>query len=294
MKPRVVICASGNLGFTTLLKLQNDFVICGIITDVNSKDIIDWAVLNNKAYFKGNPRKNKLFFKNNIFPAFDFLLSINYLYIIDNDLITLPKKMAINIHGGLLPRYRGRAPHIWAIINGESECGITVHKIDEGCDTGDIIIQKTIPILPNYTGGELLKIFESEYPFLIFKAVELVENGHKLIMQDHSIASYFPKRTPEDGEIDWNWSNERINNWVRALTKPYPGAFSLLNDIKFFIWKVEFFPYPDDDLIKPGQVKKCNDTILVKTGNGIIKIIDYSFEGEFLDKINNFKGKKNE
>lgn len=280
MKNKVVICASGQLGYSVLNKIHHHFDVVGILTDHTSHKIIDWTVSNQKKLFTGNPRKNKDLDSPGYFPQFDFLLSINYLYLIETNLIERPSKMAINIHGGLLPKYRGRAPHIWALINGETECGVTVHKMALGCDTGDIILQESIEINSDTTGGELLKIFEEKYPRMILESVELILRNASLKKQDESQASYYGKRTPEDGEVDWTWENFRIKNWIRALTRPYPGAFTFMDNKKLFIWKVEEV----QDIASMKKVVETGAAIIedgimfVKTTDGFLKISDYSYE----------------
>lgn len=283
MRIKVVICTSGNLGFSSLVKLEKEYEIVGVLTDSSSENIIDWVSQKNIKLFKGNPRGKKVFSSSLFFGEFDFLISINYLYLINSDLINLPKKMAINIHGALLPRYRGRAPHIWAIINNERECGITVHQIDEGCDTGDIILQEKIEITSSTTGGDILKCFEHKYPNMIKSAINAILENKELVKQDETQASYYSKRTPEDGEIDWSWDTLRIKNWIRALTSPYPGAFSYINKTKIIIWNAEEV---NSNLVAfkvagYGMINEENH-LLVQTGSNVIKIKDFQFEGNLM------------
>lgn len=265
-----VLC-SGNLGFQILSKLYSVHEISFVFTDSKSNVIIDFCNKNQIDLFIGNPRNGKcLSFINQ--KDCDILFSINYLFIIDEPLISLPKKHAINIHGSLLPKYRGRTPHVWAIINNEDKTGITAHLIDEKCDNGDIIEQVEIEIFHEDTGAMILEKFNALYWPLIKKIIHNIQNQSiKLIPQNHSKASYFGKRTPNDGKINWNWQKERIYNWVRAQADPYPGAFCYLNDKKVRIDKISFC----DDGFKSDTP---NGTILsfepfkVKTCNGVIQI----------------------
>src|SRR5690554_5519746 len=139
-----VLC-SGNLGFQILLKLFEAHPINFVFTDSKSDRIIKFCKENKLSLFKGNPRRGraKEFIAKN---ECDILISINYLFLIERDVINMGKKLAFNIHGSLLPKYRGRTPHVWSIINGEKYTGTTAHLIDEGCDTGDILEQVKIPI----------------------------------------------------------------------------------------------------------------------------------------------------
>ena len=148
---------------------------------------------------------------------------------------------AINIHGSLLPKYRGSTPHVWAIINGEKEAGITAHFIDESVDNGDIVHQIKVPIQDDDTGAMILKKYNQQYPLLIKKIlIDIKCDSLKVRAQDATKATYFGKRTPEDGHINWNWSKERIRNWIRAQAHPYPGAFFFINNVKVIVNKASF------------------------------------------------------
>ena len=128
--------ASGNLGYDVIRKVAELVVPEFIATDRNSESIINWANKNKIRLFSGNPRNGKLldFLKED---KFEIGLSINYIFLLD-ELIISRFQFPVNFHGSLLPKYRGRTPHVWAIINNEIETGITAHLIDKGCDTGPI------------------------------------------------------------------------------------------------------------------------------------------------------------
>lgn len=214
------ILVSGNLGFIVLNKLIQNYNIQFVLTDSKSIAIIDFCIQNGIKHFIGNPRNGraiKFCSQNKI----DILISVNYLFIIEKDLIELPTRFAFNIHGSLLPKYRGRTPHVWSIINNETKTGITAHLIDEGCDTGDIIEQIEIEIDINDTGGDILDKFNDNYIPLIEKVLTKANsNTLTFIKQNDEFATFFGKRTSEDGKIDWNWQKERIFNWVRAQAYP--------------------------------------------------------------------------
>jgi len=130
---RLGLLVSGNLGSIALTNLESNHHVIFVMTDKNSVSIIDFCKHKKINYFLGNPRGGKCITFIQSFEI-DVLVSVNYLFLIDKDLINFPKKLAFNIHGSLLPKYRGRTPHVWAIINNEKETGITAHRIDEGCD----------------------------------------------------------------------------------------------------------------------------------------------------------------
>ncbi|AWL10340.1 Methionyl-tRNA formyltransferase [Aquirufa nivalisilvae] len=268
---RLGLLVSGGLGAEILIKIGEIHDIVFVFTDRHSLEILDYANLHSIPIFVGNPRNEKTstFIKDK---SIDVLVSVNYLYIIDNQLIGLPSKFAINIHGSLLPKYRGRTPHVWAIINNESETGITAHVIDEGCDTGPILEQIQVRIESEDTGNLILEKYKKLYFPILKDVLTKIESGsYQLTQQDDSLATYFGKRTPEDGQINWNWQRERIRNWVRAQAFPYPGAFSYLQGKKLIIDELVFaergfhFDQPN------GQIISVNP-ILVKTPNGVVQL----------------------
>ena len=269
---KIGVLASGSLGRYTFEKILLKFEVVFVLTDANSFDILTLCRKNKIPCFKGNPRKGKGYnFIKNI--QVDIIISVNYLFLIDNDIIDHSKQLTFNIHGSLLPKYRGRTPHVWAIINNEKETGITAHVIDQGCDTGDIIQQNKIAIEKNDTGNDLLEKFKQEY-FRIIKEViiKVMLNKLHLVKQDEGLATYFGVRKPEDGRINWDWQKERIVNWVRALAKPYPGAYSYINDKKLIIDDVGIISTGYSFDIENGTILASAPNIVVKTTNGALEI----------------------
>ena len=265
---------SGGLGISILKSLFEEYKIEFVFTDKNSKGIIDFCQDANVPTFIGNPRANssKEFLENK---EVEVIASVNYLFLVEKDLIEKPKNMIFNVHGSLLPKYRGRTPHVWSIINNEKITGVTAHLIDEGCDTGDVIRQVAISIEAEDTGADILKKYELVYPEIVSDVLEDIKNNTiKTQPQDISEATYFGKRTPEDGRINWNWQKERIFNWVRAIADPYPGAFTYYQNQKVTIDKIKYvnfgFNYLDDN----GKILNTQP-IIIKTPNGAVEIVKY-------------------
>lgn len=268
---RLGVLASGNLGYSVFKHLIKRNEVAFVMTDKNSLEIINFCNDYKHPIFTGNPRNGKsqgfLIDKN-----IDVLISINYLFLIEEDLIRLPNKLAFNIHGSLLPKYRGRTPHVWAIINNEKEAGITAHIIDRGCDTGDIIEQISVPINYNDTGAMILEKYQKLYVPLIDSVLEKIKNDSiQLVPQENHKSSYFGKRSPKDGKIDWNWQKERIRNWVRAQSNPYPGAFSFYKSQQFIIDEIEFSDFAFNYEMPNGLILS-NRPLLIKTPNGVVEI----------------------
>jgi methionyl-tRNA formyltransferase len=170
----------------------------------------------------------------------DFILVIGWYYMIPEQMLSLPAKGAAGIHGSLLPKYRGNAPFVWAMINGEKETGISFFYFDDGIDTGDIIAQRTIQLEETDTIAQLLDKAQQASVEILLENIPKIEKGIAArVKQDHAQATYFPKRTPEDGLIDWSWDVQRIRNFIRAQTKPYPGAYTIMEGKKIIIWDAD-------------------------------------------------------
>jgi len=160
----------------------------------------------------------------------DFLFSFYYRQMLKPTVLAIPKRGALNMHGSLLPKYRGRVPVNWAVINGETETGATLHYMVEKPDAGDVVIQQAVPILPDDTGLDVFhKVTTAATQALDRSLPKLLAGTAPRTPQDLSEGSYFGARTPEDGRIDWSWPAARIHNLVRGVAPPYPGAFCTLN-----------------------------------------------------------------
>ncbi|MFN5208206.1 MAG: methionyl-tRNA formyltransferase [Bacteroidota bacterium] len=276
---KIGVLCSGNLGMKVLEQLFNEFSIAFVLTDSKSEGILAFCYKHALPVFKGNPRNgNSRSFLHG--KECEVLLSVNYLFLVDQDLIDFPKKYAINIHGSLLPKYRGRTPHVWAIINNEKKTGITAHLIDIECDAGALIEQVEVEIEQSDTGASILQKYEILYWPLIQKTLRKIQEKDLITTpQNHTKATYFGKRTPDDGKIDWSWQKERIFNWVRAQAHPYPGAFTYLNGEKLIIDSISFTDDGFNDEIPNGQIMSFHP-LKVKTPNGVIKIEKYRGELE--------------
>lgn len=167
----------------------------------------------------------------------DFLFSFYFRKILKPSLLSLPRRGAFNLHGSLLPKFRGRAPINWAIIRGEEETGCTLHLMEERADTGAIAGQKRVPILFEDTALTLTeKIAEAGYELLLSLTPKLYRANVSFVPQNEAEATTFPRRRPEDGEISWQESALSIYNLVRAVTHPFPGAFTEWNGKRLWIW----------------------------------------------------------
>lgn len=159
----------------------------------------------------------------------DFLFSFYYRHMLKPELLALPGAGALNMHGSLLPRYRGRVPVNWAVIHGETETGATLHYMTVKPDAGDIVDRQAVPILPNDTAGEVFHKVTWAAELVLHRSLPDLLNGTApRLPQDLAAGSYFGGRRPEDGLIRWNDPARHIHNLVRGVAPPYPGAFTRL------------------------------------------------------------------
>lgn len=157
----------------------------------------------------------------------DFIFSFYYRRMLRKPLLDCARLGALNMHGSLLPKFRGRAPVNWAVIKGERESGATLHYMEERPDAGDIVDQQAVPILADDTAIDVFgKVTAAAAAVLDRSLGPLIAGTAPRIAQDHSRASYFGRRTPGDGRIDWNDPAAQIHDLVRGVAPPYPGAFS--------------------------------------------------------------------
>ena len=205
----------------------------------------------------------------------DLILSLYYRQMIPMRVLDHARLGAFNLHGGLLPRYRGRAPLNWAIINGETETGVTLHVMVKAADAGDIVDAEAVPIGPEETAGEVAPRVAEGAVRLIARQIDgLLAGAAPRIRQDETQASYFGARKPEDGRIDWTQSARAIFNLVRAVAPPFPGAFTQLRGRRVMVWKAR--PVPGKG--RPGEVLSLSP-LVVAAGEGALELIDFGFEG---------------
>ncbi len=170
----------------------------------------------------------------------DLILSIYYRKIIPEEIFRLAKLGAYNMHGSYLPEYRGRAPLNWSIINGEDHCGASLHVLEKNFDTGAIVDREKVEFGPDEYVGEIQpRVTEAALKVLKRALPSLLEGNPKTTAQDASKASYFGRRTPEDGRIDFSKSAREVYNLVRGVGKPFPGAFTDITNPRSIIWKAK-------------------------------------------------------
>jgi methionyl-tRNA formyltransferase len=209
----------------------------------------------------------------------DLNLSISYNQILQPPVIQTAPLGFVNFHAGKLPLYRGRNVINWALINGEKEIGLTAHFVDEGIDTGDIILQHTLPIAWTDNYGDVLMSVVDYFPAFVDQTVErLVSGDYERRPQGVLEGSYFAGRETGDEWLDWNDTSFNLHNKVRAISRPGPGARTILGFDPVIVWRAFYDPTWPNYLATPGQVVgRCLEGVLVKTANSTLLIKEVQF-----------------
>lgn len=214
-----------------------------------------------------------------------------YGKILPKDVLELPKYGCINVHTSLLPKYRGAAPIQWAVLNGEEKTGVTIMKMDEGIDTGDIILQKEILLQKDETAGTLFDKLAEEGGKLVVKALEQIENKTAVFTaQDHSRATYVGMIDKSFGHMDFSESAVVIERKIRGLD-PWPTAYCSLDGKNLKLWKGRVLEAAEEQkLLENGTIVKdaafgeiagtTKTEIFVKTGDGILSVTELQLEGK--------------
>ncbi len=220
----------------------------------------------------------------------DLIIVNSFPYLLPSEFIEIPSMGCINLHGAYLPSYRGAHVLQWAIINGETETGITLHHIDAGMDTGDIIAQKKVPIMYEDTAVTLRERIYTEGDKLLRSLWHQIENGTApRIPQDDSESSVYHKRIEKDGKIDWTKSCFEIHNLVRAMVPPWPGAFCAHHGAEV---KIHYGAVSKENFFKnsipalPGKIVSVSSfEVVVECGTGFYSVLVASFN---LNSISDF------
>ncbi len=208
----------------------------------------------------------------------DFFFSFYYREMLKAPLLAIPKQGALNMHGSLLPKYRGRVPVNWAIIRGERETGSTLHYMTEKPDNGDIVAQQAVPILPNDTALQVFqKVTVAAEMALNGVLPELLAGHARAVKQDLSLGAYFGGRNARDGEINWQQSAQQIHNLVRAVAPPYPGAATTvmgkpMRILQTLVTKCTAAGEKPAFYVKDGRAYAI-------CGQGVLRIVNFELDG---------------
>jgi len=212
----------------------------------------------------------------------DVIFSFYYRKMIASEILAIPQTGAFNLHGSLLPRYRGRCPVNWVLINGEKQTGVTLHYMIDKPDAGDIVGQKEVVIDFADTAKTLYDKLCNAAALLLDELLPGIKKGEiPRSKQNLAAGSYFGGRKPEDGRIDWNKSADEIYNLIRAVTEPYPGAQAVSeSNEKIIIWWAQ--PACGQNNSAPGTVNIAREEVFVQTGKNAVKLEHIEVAGKHI------------
>ena len=296
---RIVFIGTGEIGVPTLRALQkSEDELVGVVTQPDkpagrtqkiTAPPIKKALIGsgpNANPVEGSPRRAGIFQPTRIKDpeaidqiralAPDVIVVMAYGQILPRAVLEIPKIVSLNLHASLLPRWRGAAPIQAAIAAGDHETGVTVMYMDEGLDTGDILLQRKIDISPTETGATLHDRLAQIAPEALLESLRLLAAGNApRVPQDKSLANYAPKLNREAGRLNWNESAEAIERKIRAYN-PWPGAFTELagGNLKIFAASII------DLRGKPGEILRKNRELVVATSDRALSVTDVQLEGK--------------
>jgi len=219
------------------------------------------------------------------------IFMVSWRYLVPENIYKRATQGAYVFHDSMLPKYRGFAPTVWAMINGEQSTGVTLFEVVDAVDAGDIIDQKPVPIGQTDTIADVVENVTQTYLDLITENFHaLVDGTVQATAQNHDEATFTCKWTPTDSLIDWNQSSQTIYNLIRATTKPYPGAFCYLDGKKLTIWSAELQTNPKDYVARVAgrvaEIYKGEGTVIL-TGDSTILLKDVQLDGEDITNASN-------
>lgn len=286
--------------------MENGYEICGVVTTPDrpagrgmklvASPVKEYALSKNLKVFQPEKITNNTEFKEEIKTLNpDLVCVVSYGVILPKSFLKIPKLGCINVHPSMLPKYRGPAPIQWAILNGDKTTGVTIMYLNEGMDSGDIIVQKEVQIDENETTGELWNRLSEVGANLLLESVKDIENGTSTRTPQPEKFTLAPMLNKEMSKIDWNNKNaEEIKNLVRGLN-PIMGTYTFLNGRKIKFWRVkniseELFKNEYNisnlDEYNNGTVIYSNPKqgLFIKTKLGIISVIE--IQGENAKRMN--------
>ena len=280
---KIIVCAYHNVGYLCLEELlRQGAEVAMLFTHEDSPTEEIWfRSVRELAERHGIPVRTtdinapeNVALLREIRPA--FILSFYYRNMIGQEVLDIPSRGALNLHGSYLPRYRGRVPVNWAVINGETETGATLHYMVAKPDAGDIVDREKVTIAFTDTSFDVFNKVTDAAATVIRRAWPMLLAGTaERIPMDLAAGSYFGGRKPADGLIDWNKSAVQIYNLIRGVTHPYPGAFTWLDEKKVIVWQA----WPVEGSSEPGRIV-ATEPLLVGTGAGLLEVRSLQMDGE--------------
>ena len=282
---KAVVFAYNNMGYCGIeVLLRNGFDIVAVFTHADDpqeniyfKSCAMLAAQHDIPVFAPHNINHPLWQEKIAGMQPDVIFSFYYRKLLGTKILTLAPCGAFNLHGSLLPRYRGRAPTNWVLLNGETETGVTLHWMTAAADAGDIVAQQRVSIAADDTAaslGDKLLVQASE---MLDQVLPEIAAGRAMrVPQDEAQASYFGGRSAADGQLDWRNTATKCHNLVRAVTQPFPGAFSFAGERKLIVWQTR--TQASDHSVAPGTILSTRP-LLVACAEGALEVLFGQSEG---------------
>ena len=287
-KPRILFFGYSEVGYACLSLLieRGDNVVALITHEDNPNEKIWFKTPAVAAQEKGIPvftpdSVNNPEWRDKIAALkADLILSVYYRHMIGTTILALPPLGAWNLHGSLLPKYRGRAPINWAVLHGESRIGMTLHRMVKSADAGAVVDQEGVEIGPRDTAEQAFrKVLPCARTVIARQIDALLAGTAPETPQDEAQANYFGGRKPEDGRIIWTQTSTQIFNLIRAVTDPYPGAFTEIGGARLMVWWAESdSKAAENQRGDPGEVLSLVP-LVVATGDGALELTKTEWRG---------------
>ena len=286
---RIVFIGTGEIGVPTLRALEeSEHELVGVVTQPDKpvgreqeitpppikKALLDSTAASPARTLQPAKIKNPEAIEQIRALAPDVIVVIAYGQILPRAVLEVPKIACLNLHASLLPRWRGAAPIQAAIAAGDRETGITVMYMDEGLDTGDVLLQRKIDIAPDETGASLHDRVAEIAPAALLDALKMFPNASR-VPQDNVLATYAPKLNRESGRINWNEPAKVIERKIRAYD-PWPGAFTEFNNRKLKIFSASIV----DLRGKPGEILRKDQGLVIGTADRALSLSEVQLEGK--------------
>jgi UDP-4-amino-4-deoxy-L-arabinose formyltransferase / UDP-glucuronic acid dehydrogenase (UDP-4-keto-hexauronic acid decarboxylating) len=275
---KAIVLANHNLGCIGIeALLKSGMKIAAVFThktdpqeNVWFRSVADLAALKGIPVYAPEDINHPLWIKKIRELSPDYLFSFYYRKMVKEEILSIPSKGCLNLHGSYLPKYRGRCPVNWVLVNGEKETGITLHYMTPKPDDGDIVAQKKCILTEEDTPVTVFAKMEEAARKLLEETLPLLIKGKApRTPQNHKEATYFGGRKPKDGEINWTLPAAQVRNLIRAVTKPYPGAYTYLGNRKIILWDAAVVPGKSKD--KPGLILSV-DPLVIACGKEALQI----------------------
>lgn len=236
------------------------------------------AVEKNLPVLQPEKLKNESFINNLVSLNADIFVVVAFR-MLPEIVWSMPPLGSYNLHGSLLPKYRGAAPIHWAVINGETETGVTVFKLKHDIDTGDILLQEKIPVFPKDTTGNVYERMQHTGAKTLVNALRMIESGnYTFIKQDQNLVSHAPKIFHADAKINFDMDVEKVYNFIRGMN-PFPGAWTVINQKECKILAVSLEINKEDDFEPGAIITDDKKTLKIKADGGFIIVSELKMQG---------------